>query len=46
MDFTNDLIDWSRLPKVQEVQFARLSTNFRVLSMIRAGISSLFWAVV
>lgn len=46
MDFTNDLIDWSRLPQVQEVQFARLSTNFRLLSMIRAGISSFFWAVV
>ncbi|NBB88276.1 MAG: PH domain-containing protein [Bacteroidetes bacterium] len=46
MEFSNDLIDWSRLPQVQQVEFAKLSTNFRLYSMIRAGISSFFWAVV
>jgi membrane protein YdbS with pleckstrin-like domain len=46
MDFTNDLIDWSRLPKVEEVQFAKLSSNYRILSMVGAGITSFFWAVV
>jgi membrane protein YdbS with pleckstrin-like domain len=46
MDFNNELIDWDSLPQVQEVSFKPLATNYRLLSMISAGFSSLFWALV